>query len=183
MKWRGIKVEVARCGEISVLLDQLEDLMEQGKTNFISGKLTIDKQSMAEIIRDIRLKLPSEVQQSVWIVEERNKIINEAQNEAQLIIQEAQEQVQDMIDKDRITVYAKEKAEQLLSKARLDAKDMHIGAINYAHDTCKDVEQRLKYTLDCMHQEVQSFEGYITDLLRDVYDNRQELKEMENKIE
>ena len=39
-------MENARCGEISVLLDQLEDLIEDGKTNFLSGKVAIDKEQM-----------------------------------------------------------------------------------------------------------------------------------------
>ena len=60
---------------------------------------------------------------------------------------------------------------------------MHMGAVEYAQDTCKDVEQRLKFTLESIHQEVQVFESYITDLLREVYDNRQELKEMSAQIE
>jgi len=176
-------VENARCGEIAVLLDQLEDLIEEGKTNFLSGKVAIDKDEMVEIIRDIRLKLPTEVQQSVWIVEERNKILNEAQKEAHIIMEEAREQMQSMIEKDQITLFAKERAENILSTAKEDAKDMHRGAILYAQDTCKDVEQRLKFTLEAIHEEVQNFESYIADMLRDVYDNRQELKEMSQQIE
>lgn len=173
----------ARCGEIVVLLDQLEDLIEEGKTNFLSGKVAIDKDEMVEIIREIRLKLPTEVQQSVWIMEERNKILDEAQKEAYVIVEDAREQMQMMIEKDRITEYAKERAENIIATAKADAKEMHMGAVAYAQDTCKDVEQRLKYTLESIHQEVQSFESYITDLLRDVYDNRQELKEMSAQLE
>lgn len=176
-------MENARCGEISVLLDQLEDLIEDGKTNFLSGKVAIDKETMLDIIRDIRLKLPTEVQQSVWIIEERNKIIDEAQKEAYVIREEAREEMQMMIEKDQITQYAKERAEYILLSAKEDAKQMHMGAVEYAQDTCKDVEQRLKFTLESIHQEVQVFESYITDLLREVYDNRQELKEMSAQIE
>lgn len=176
-------MENARCGEIAVLLDQLEDLIDEGKSNFLSGKVTISKNDMVEIIRDIRLKLPTEVQQSVWIIEERNKILDEAKKEAQVILEEAEEQRRSKIDKDQITIFAKERAESIVSMAKEEAKEMHMGAINYAQDTCKDVEQRLKYTLESIHQEVQSFESYITDLLREVYDNRQELKEMSNQIE
>ena len=147
-------MENARCGEIAVLLDQLEDLIEEGKTNFLSGK-----------------------------VEERNKILNEAQKEAHIIIEEAREQMQNMIEKDQITLFAKERAESIITTAKEDAKEMHRGAIAYAQETCKDVEQRLKFTLESIHQEVQNFESYITDMLREVYDNRQELKEMSNQIE
>ena len=176
-------MENARCGEISVLLDQLEDLIEEGKTNFLSGKVAIDKDQMVEVIRDIRLKLPTEVQQSVWIVEERNKILDEARKEAHIILEEAREQMQSMIQKNQITIFAKERAESIIETAKEDAKNMHRGAILYAQDTCKDVEQRLKYTLETVHQEVQNFESYITDVLRDVYDNRQELKQLSEKIE
>ena len=176
-------MESARCGEIAVLLDQLEDLIEEGKTNFLSGKVAIDKDAMVEIIRDIRLKLPTEVQQSVWIVEERNKIIDEAQKEAHVIREEAREQMQMMIEKDQITEFAKERAEHIIATAKEDAKQMHMGAVAYAQDTCKDVEQRLKFTLESIHQEVQQFESYITDMLREVYDNRQELKEVGAQIE
>lgn len=176
-------MEDARCGEIAVLLDQLEDLIETGKSGFLSSKVTIDKEEMLETIREIRLKLPTEVQQSVWIVEERNKILAEAQKEAHVIIEEAREQAQSLIETSQITQFAKERAENIVATAKDDAMKMHCGAIDYAQDTCKDVEDRLKATLESVHQEVQNFEAYITDMLRDVYDNRQELKQLGNQIQ
>ncbi len=171
-------MENARCGEIALLLDQLEDLIDEGKTSFLSGKISIDKEAMIELVRDIRLKLPTEVQQSVWIVEERNKILSEAQKEARLIVEEAREQAQSMIEKNEITQFARERAACILETAKEDAKQIHKGSIEYAQDTCRDMEQHLKNTLEAIHDEVQTFEGYITDMLRQVYDNRQELKEM-----
>ena len=176
-------MENARCGEIAVLLDQLEDLIEEGKTSFLSGKITVDKEAMVEIIREIRLKLPTEVQQSVWIVEERNKILAEAQKEAHLIIEEAREQAQTLIETDQITQFARERAESIVATAKDDAMQLHCGAIDYAQDACKDLEDRLKSTLEAVHNEVQGFESYITDMLRQVYDNRQELKELSNHIQ
>ncbi len=176
-------MENARCGEIALLLDQLEDLIDEGKSNFLSSKVSIDKEQMVEIIRDIRLKLPTEVQQSVWIVEERNKILAEAQKEAHMMIEEAREQVQNMIEKNAITEFAKERANSIIETAKEDARQMHRGAVDYAQDTCRDVEQHLKTTLEAVHDEVQHFEAYITDMLRQVYDNRQELKELGLKID
>ena len=176
-------MENARCGEIAVLLDQLEDLIEEGKANFLSGKVAVDKDAMVEIIREIRLKLPTEVQQSVWIVEERNKILAEAQKEAHLIIEEAREQAQSLIENDQITLFARERAESIVATAKDDAMQLHCGAIDYAQDACKDLEDRLKSTLESVHNEVQGFESYITDMLRQVYDNRQELKELSSQIQ
>lgn len=175
-------MENARCGEIAILLDQLEDLIEEGKANFLSGKIAIDKEQMVEIIREIRLKLPTEVQQSVWIVEERNKILSEAQKEAHIIVNEAHEKLQSMIEQHEITQYAKERAENIIETAREDARQIHMGAVEYAEDTFKEVEQKLKSTLENMHQDMLGFENNVTDVLRQLYDNRQELKGLGNKI-
>ncbi len=172
----------SRCGEIAILLDQLEDIIEEGKPSFLSGKISIDREQLIDVIRDIRLKLPTEVQQSIWIVEERNKILAEAQKEAHIIIEEAHEKLETLIEQHEITQYAKERAEQIIETARHDARQIHMGSVEYAEELFKDVEMKLKTTLETVHREVQHFEGYITDVLREVYDNRQELKGMTNQI-
>ena len=145
-------MEYTKETEIMSLLDQMEELLEEGKTSFITSKVSIDRNEFFEYIKDIRMKLPTELQQSVWIVEERNKILAEAQGEAKLIIQEAQETLQKMIEQHEIT--------------------------KYANETVKVVEQQLKLTLEAIHKEAQNFENYITNELRILYDHRQELKEM-----
>lgn len=169
-------MEFNKEAEITYLLDRIEDVLEEGKTTFLSSKVSIDRDEMLDYIKDIRLKLPTELQQAVWIVEERNKILAEAQNEGQLILQEAQDTLQKMIDQHEITKYAEERAQYILDTARKDARSVHIGAIEYADDTIKQVELRLKATLDTIHAEVQAFEGFVSDVVRTLYDHRQELK-------
>lgn len=171
-------MEYTKEAEIMSLLDQMEDMLEEGKTSFISNKVSIDREEFFECIKDMRMKLPNEIQQSVWIVDERNKILAEAQSEAQLIIQEAQETLQKMIEQHEITKYAEERAQMILENARKDSREIRIGAIEYANETVKVVEQRLKATLEAIHKEAQNFEGYITNELRILYDHRQELKDM-----
>ncbi|MEG0999836.1 MAG: ATPase, partial [Cellulosilyticaceae bacterium] len=104
-------MEFNKEAEITYLLDRLEDVLEEGKATFLSSKISIDRDEVLDYIKDIRLKLPTELQQSVWIVEERNKILAEAQNEGQLILQEAQDTLQKMIDQHEITKYAEERAQ------------------------------------------------------------------------
>jgi len=175
-------VENSKCGEIAILLDQLEDVIEEGKSSFLSNKISIDREQMIDVIRDIRLKLPTEVQQSIWIVEERNKILAEAQKEAHIIIEEAHDKLQSLIEKHEITQYATERAELIIETARQDARQIHMGSVEYAEDIFKDVELRLKTSLETIHKEMQEFENYVTDVLREIYDNRQELKGITNQI-
>ena len=175
-------MENARCGEIVMLLDQLDELIEDGKTGFLSGKISVDKQQVLEIINDIRLKLPTEVYQSERILEERNKILGDAQNEARLILEEANEKLASLIDQHEITQYAREKAQNIIETAREDARQIHMGAVDYAEDLFKSAEKQLKEALESVHQDMQNFEYDITGTLRNLYDNRQELKQMANQI-
>lgn len=175
-------MENARCGEIAVLLDQLDELIDEGKPSFLSGKLAVDKDQIVDIIRDIRLKLPTELQQSLWIVQERNKILAEAQKEAHLIIEEAQDKLESLIDRNEVTAYARERAENIIESARVDARQIHMGAVDYADDVFEDTERRLKMMVDAIHQEVQDFENEAMNTLRRIYDNRRELKNMANQI-
>lgn len=175
-------MENAKCGEIVILLDQLDELIDEGKTGFLSGKISIDKQQMMEIINEIRLKLPTEVYQSERIIEERNKILGDAQNEARLIIEEANEKLASLIDQHEITLYAREKAQNIIATAKEDARQIHMGAVDYAEELFKNAEKQLKEALDSVHQDMQNFEYDITNTLRGLYDNRQELKQMANQI-
>ncbi len=176
-------MENTRCGEISELLDQLEDIVESGKAGFISNKVTINKDEIKDLIQDIRLKLPTEVQQSVWIMDERNKIIDDAKKEAQAMIKDAKEKQQSLIDQNDIVEFAREKANTLVDSAKADAQEMRLGAIEYVDSRCREIEDRLGVTLKLVHEEAQAFEHYIADLLKQVSADRGELKEMIARLE
>lgn len=171
-------MESARDAEIIKLLDKLEILIEDSKTSFLSSKITVDKSELTDIISDIRIKLPTELSNAVWIVDERKKILEEAEGQAQCIIEDAKEQAKMLIEKSEITQFAKERAGCIVESARVNAKEIQQGSIEYAQDTFMDMEQKLKNTLDMMHAESQNFEANITEMLREAFDNRQELKEM-----
>ena len=72
--------------EIFTLLDTLEDLLEEGRGLPFSSKGIVDKEQFMDIIKEIRIKLPDELKQAKWIKEERQRILVEAQKEAEEIV-------------------------------------------------------------------------------------------------
>ena len=75
--------------EIFTLLETLEDILERGKSVPFTSKTIIDKEELLEIVKEIRLKLPDELKQAKWIKEERQRILVEAQKEADEVVKEA----------------------------------------------------------------------------------------------
>lgn len=175
-------MENAKCGEIVMLLDQLDEMIEEGKSSFLSSKISIDKEQALEIIKEIRLSLPSELYHSERIMEERNKILADARTEAQIILDEANEKLASLIDQHEITLYAREKAQNIIATAKEDARQIHMGAVDYAEELFKSSEKQLKDALESVHRDIQNFEYDVTNTLRTLYDNRQELKQMANQI-
>ena len=89
--------------EIFTLLETLEDILENSKNLPFSNKGIVDKEEILEIIKEIRLKLPDELKQAKWVKEERQRILSEAQKEANDIVKEAETRIISMIDEHEIT--------------------------------------------------------------------------------
>ena len=103
--------------EIFTLLETLEDLLEKSKQVPFSEKTIIDKNEFLDIIKEIRLKLPDELKEAKWIKEEREKIIAEAQKDADDIVKEAKNRIIGMIDEHEITRKAYEKKTEIIANA------------------------------------------------------------------
>lgn len=168
--------ENSRINEINEMLELMEDILEDSKQAFLSARVVVDKEEMLDIIKDIRLRLPNEIQQSRWVVEDRAKILAKAQAEADLIIEEAHETVDRMVRDHEITQFAQEQAQGILNAARHDSREMHLGAVEYADSVMKNVENKLKETLDIIHGETSQFQSEMSEVVRTVYANRRELK-------
>lgn len=132
------------------LIDTLEDLIESGSSIPFSGKVLLDKDEITELIKEIRIQLPDEVKQAQWIKEERNKILVEAQKEADRLISNAKERIQELADKDEIVKMAQEKAEGIISSAEQNAKNLKIASIQYADDVLEKLEKNASETIDTL---------------------------------
>ena len=89
--------------EIFTLLDTLEDILDKSRNLPFSGKTIVDKEELLELLKEIRLKLPDELKQAKWVKEERQRILVEAQKEADDIVKEAENRIIAMIDEHEIT--------------------------------------------------------------------------------
>ena len=144
--------------EIFTLLEMLEDILEKSKHVPFSSKCIVDKEEMLEIIKEIRLKLPDEIKQAKWVKEERQRILVEAQNEANDIIKEAENRIISMIDEHEITKKAYEKKVEIIETANEMSREIKNGTEEYADGVLAGIEVALE------------------DALKVIQNNRKELK-------
>ena len=144
--------------EIFTLLETIEEMLEGSKGLPFTSKAIIDKEEMLEIIKEIRLKLPDELKQAKWVKEERQRILVEAQKEADDIVKEAENRIISMIDEHEITRKAYEQKAEIIETANEMSREISKGTKDYADNILSGIEVALE------------------DALQIIQNNRKELK-------
>lgn len=158
------------------LLDEIEEVLDQSRAVPFSSKVNVDKEEIYDIIAEIRTRLPNEIKQSKWVLEERNKILIDAKKEADAIVKSTQEQVAKLVEDHEVTKQAYERANEIVEESKKTAKEMRIGAIEYADEVLSMAEKNLKNMLDSIHTENAKLEQFFEDKLNVIYENRNELR-------
>lgn len=146
--------------DILNLLEKIEDIVEDSSKFPLSSKVMIDKDEILEVINEIRLKLPDEINRASWVAKERQRILSEAQGEAEEMILKVKEQQKYLIEDSEIKRQAQVQAEELLEEADQKANDMKLGAYNYSYEILSKLQEK------------------ILEINNIIEDNREELKNM-----
>ena len=145
--------------DVLKLIDEIEDILENGSSLPFSNKVMVDVDEIYDILGEIRVKLPDEVKEAAWVMEERQRILAEAQKDADTLLSEAELRLQELIDEDEITQKAKELAEEMITKAQNNAKDIRLGALEYADNILLETQEKLKEHIDTLNENRQELRG------------------------
>jgi vacuolar-type H+-ATPase subunit H len=158
--------------EIFTLLEALEDMLERSKTVPFTDKSIVSRNEFLDIIKEIRLKLPDELKQAKWIKEERERIISEAQKDADDIVKEAENRIISMIDEHEITKQANEKKKEIIATANDMYREYEDNGKAIADATLRDVEE----TMVKLCEVINSVEMNIQSRIENVREERKGLK-------
>ena len=80
------------------LIDNLEELVEDASKLPLSNKCMIDKEELFEVIKQIRLAYPEDLKQAEYVKKERDRILQDAEKEAEIIKEVAKNQVAKLVN-------------------------------------------------------------------------------------
>lgn len=163
--------------KVDDLLDDLHQIISECKTGSIFGGKTLDKEDVFDILEEIRYNLPRELKEAKKIIDNTDKILQDAGIEATKIIRQAEDEANKMISDHRITKIAKEEEEIKRSEVNEFVLQMREGAINYADGCLIDVESILQEALKNINYISKDLEDKLTTEVDKIYDNRQRMRE------
>ena len=158
--------------EIFTLLETLEDMLEKSKSVPFSDKSIIEKDEFLDVIKEIRLKLPDELKQAKWIKEERDRIIAEAQRDADAIVKEAENRIISMIDEHEITRKAYDKKTEIIADANEMYREITEGTNTYVDGILASIEANMADLAKTLN----NVESSVQNALETIQNNRKELK-------
>lgn len=161
------------------LLEELEDIVDTSAGVPLTGKILVDAEEILEIIKEIRVELPDEIKQAVWIKEERQRIINEAHHESEKLITEARAEAEALVENDDIVNKARHKAEDIIKYADSSAKNVKVDTYEYLEGMLSNFQQSVAEMNQTYLQEMyERLQQSLTSIHRTIDDNRNQLKEM-----
>jgi len=88
--------------------------------------------------------MPDEINRASWVAKERQRILNEAQSEADEMIDRVKDQQRYLVEENEITKQAQKHAEQLIKEAERKATEMKIGAYNYSDEILSKLQEKIR---------------------------------------
>ncbi len=158
------------------LLDEFEEVLETSKAVPFSNKVSVDKEEFYDLLNDIRAKLPNELKQSKWVIEERNKILIDAQREADEMLKTAEDRMLRMIDEHEVTRQAYERSNTIIESAKKASKEMRLGAVEYAEEILVSTEEKIRELKNILYEESRKNDDYFNQTLEVLSENIQELR-------
>ncbi|BBB93241.1 MAG TPA: ATPase [Methylomusa anaerophila] len=137
---------------IENLLEDMENILLEAARVPFTNKRIIEEDEIARFLDEIREQLPKEIIEAKRIVEERQRVIDEAQKEAQMIMEQAKSYVIKLTDENIITKQAQEQANEIMFKAHQAAQNLSNDALTYAEDVFKHLADNVERSLEVIRQ-------------------------------
>ncbi|MDR3563863.1 MAG: HrpE/YscL family type III secretion apparatus protein [Negativicutes bacterium] len=137
---------------IEQILEEMEALLlDSGRVPFTNKRL-IEEDDLGHLIDEIREVLPGEIMEANRVISERQHILEQAQKDAQNIVDQAKNYIHKLTDENNITRQAQEQANEILQQARKTARDLQVDSVSYADDVFSYLEENLTRTLEAVRQ-------------------------------
>lgn len=148
------------------MLEELEDMIENGKKSLMSGRVSVDKNELLAVIDELKSILPDEIIQANEYYKDSRELRDSAEHEADTMIAQANKEADEIVDKaqsdaeaiiadanseaDAIVKEAHRQQAELISEHRITQMATEQGneIIGQANERAAEIKRAMKKYLD-----------------------------------
>lgn len=162
--------DMQEANSVIELVDQLEDVVATARRLPLSASVVVNEDETLELVDRIRLGLPEELVQARHTLQDRERILTAAREEAEAmlgraeeeatrLVREATERAAAMLDRHEITEQARAHAEAVVAEAEHAATTVRTEADAYARDVMTHLEEQLLRALTTVRRGIETLPG------------------------
>ena len=148
--------------EIIELVDKLETMAGQAKKVPITGRAMIDAERLLELIDQMRLAIPRNIQDAQEVMDRREQIVNQTMLDARRIRVTAEGDARTLVEESELVKSAKRrsdeiledaghKAERMIALGEKEGRERRHGADVYCQDALAKLEEEVAAVLGTIH--------------------------------
>jgi cell division septum initiation protein DivIVA len=130
--------------DILQLIDRLEELFNESKNIPLTRNVMVDEDRMLDIIDQMRIAIPEEVKKAQQLLGQRDRVLAQAQEEANRTLELARQKSDDLVKKDTVVQDAQRRADQIIAQSRVEAENIRADADDYAMNSLLQLEAELE---------------------------------------
>jgi hypothetical protein len=134
--------------DILHLVDRLEELFNESRAIPLTHQVVVDEDRMLDIIDQMRVSIPEEVKKAQQLLAQRDRILAQAQEEANRTLSLARDRQDQLLERDAMVQAGQTKVQSILDQAQADAEATRREADDYVLETLTrfevEVERLLK---------------------------------------
>lgn len=140
--------------DILYLVDRLDNLIASSRRMPLVNQIILKEGDILAVIDQMRASIPDEIKQARRIIQEKERILNQAQSEAATILLHAQEESERALQREgllrtaegrsqEIIQQATKRAQEIRRRAEEEAEHLKIEADGYVTDTLRALREHL----------------------------------------
>jgi F0F1-type ATP synthase membrane subunit b/b' len=133
--------------DILHLVDRLEEIFNESRPVFFTHSVFVDEDKILDLIDQMRVSIPDEIKKSQQLLAQRDRILAQAQEEANRTLSLARDKADQLVQKDPIAQSAQTRAEQIIAQARTEADATKRDADAYVVETLTHLEMEIERSL------------------------------------
>jgi cell division septum initiation protein DivIVA len=133
--------------DILHLVDRLEETVKKSPRLFFGSIRLLDERRVWALLDQMRISIPDEVRRAQRTNRERDRLLAQAREEAERVVQQAQERAAELSAEHVIARAAEDRAAVIRERAGREVTGMRADADEYAFNTLSQLEEELRRTL------------------------------------
>lgn len=146
------------------LINSLEDVILEGQVPLVKTKSIVNIDEVLDMLDEIKKMLPQELQAANHLRAEKNRLIIEAQQEAQNLIADVAKEADKLVMESDISQRAYIRSKEIIAESKLEANELKRGTYSYLVEKMDELTEKMSQISDEIAQSRQELDTYFADV-------------------